>query len=126
MTQSPSEQDESRLRAAERMQALRSEIRRHDALYYVKNRPEISDEAYDRLFRELTELEAGFPDLVTADSPTQRVGGAPVEGDLHPNRGRGAEDDAADRLGLVVHVTGARTEARVVEGVRALEPGLLT
>jgi DNA ligase (NAD+) len=78
MTQSPSEQDERRLQAAERIQALRREIRRHDALYYVKNRPEISDEAYDRLFRELTELEGAFPDLVTADSPTQRVGGAPL------------------------------------------------
>ena len=78
MTQPDSEHGDSRRRAAERIRALSSDIRRHDALYYVKNRPEISDEAYDRLFRELTELEAAFPDLVTPDSPTQRVGGAPL------------------------------------------------
>jgi DNA ligase (NAD+) len=78
MTQIRSEHDDARLPAAERIKALRRDIRRHDALYYVKNRPEISDEAYDRLFRELTELEAAFPELVTADSPTQRVGGAPM------------------------------------------------
>jgi DNA ligase (NAD+) len=62
-----------------RIEELRKEIRRHDHLYYVKDRPEISDEAYDRLFRELNELEAACPDLVTADSPTQRVGAAPLD-----------------------------------------------
>jgi len=60
------------------LHALREEIRRHDVLYYVKDRPEISDGAYDNLFRELTELEQAHPDLVTPDSPTQRVGGAPL------------------------------------------------
>ncbi|HEY7557743.1 MAG TPA: NAD-dependent DNA ligase LigA, partial [Candidatus Binatia bacterium] len=56
---------------------LRREIRRHDYLYYVKDRPEISDEAYDRLFGALKRLEQRFPDLMTADSPTQRVGAKP-------------------------------------------------
>ena len=77
MTEARESQD-PRVQAGERIQALSSEIRRHDALYYVKNRPEISDEAYDRLFRELTELEADFPDLVMPDSPTQRVAGTPL------------------------------------------------
>ncbi len=61
-----------------RLTALRDEIRRHDHLYYVKARPEISDTAYDRLFRELTELERAHPELVTIDSPTQRVGAPPL------------------------------------------------
>jgi DNA ligase (NAD+) len=63
--------------ARRRVDALRAEIRRHDRLYYVEDRPEIGDEAYDRLFAELQDLEARFPALVTPDSPTQRVGGAP-------------------------------------------------
>lgn len=61
------------------VEALRREIRRHDYLYYVKDCPEISDTEYDRLFRELTELEATYPGLITPDSPTQRVGGPPLE-----------------------------------------------
>ncbi len=60
---------------------LRDEIRRHDLLYHVDARPEISDAAYDALFRELRALEGAHPDLVTADSPTQRVG-AEAQGDL--------------------------------------------
>src|SRR5919112_1031004 len=64
--------------ARERIETLREDIRRHDYLYYVKNRPEISDQAYDRLFGELSRLEAAHPELVTPDSPTQRVGAAPV------------------------------------------------
>jgi DNA ligase (NAD+) len=65
--------------AQKRIEKLRAEIRRHDYLYYVKDRPEISDDAYDRLFRELSDLEAAHPDLVTPDSPTQRVGAAPLD-----------------------------------------------
>src|SRR5581483_7293414 len=61
-----------------RINALRQEIRRHDHLYYVKSRPEISDAEYDRLFRELSELEAAHPELITPDSPTQRGGAAPL------------------------------------------------
>jgi len=59
---------------------LSREIAHHDYLYYVLAQPEISDAAYDALFRRLQEIEARFPDLVTPDSPTQRVGGAPMEG----------------------------------------------
>ena len=58
---------------------LRREIRRHDYLYYVKDRPEISDEEYDRLFDALKHLEQRFPELATPDSPTQPVGAKPVE-----------------------------------------------
>ena len=65
---------------ADRIQRLRDEIRRHDRLYYVQAAPEISDREYDKLMAELGELEARHPELVTADSPTQRVGGEPIEG----------------------------------------------
>jgi DNA ligase (NAD+) len=63
----------------ERLASLKDRIRHHDYLYYVKDRPEISDGEYDRLFRELTELEQTRPDLVTPDSPTQRVGAPPLD-----------------------------------------------
>ena len=59
---------------------LATDIRRHDHLYYVLARPEISDREYDAFYRELIELERQFPDLATSDSPSQRVGGAPSEG----------------------------------------------
>jgi DNA ligase (NAD+) len=65
--------------AEKRIGALRDEIRRHDHLYYVQGRAEVGDEEYDRLYRELVDLESQFPELVTPDSPTQRVGGAPSE-----------------------------------------------
>ncbi len=61
-----------------RADRLRAEIRRHDHLYHVENRPEISDGAYDKLFRELQAIEAAFPRLVTPDSPTRRVGADPL------------------------------------------------
>ncbi|HKN86481.1 MAG TPA: NAD-dependent DNA ligase LigA [Nitrospiraceae bacterium] len=76
MSHGPHSQD-SPDSAKQRIAALRTEIRRHDYLYYVKNRPEISDEAYDGLFRELSQLETTYPDLVTPDSPTQRIGATP-------------------------------------------------
>jgi DNA ligase (NAD+) len=62
------------------IEQLRSEIRRHEHLYYVLDQPEISDAEYDALMRRLQELEAAHPELATPDSPTQRVGGAPREG----------------------------------------------
>ncbi len=62
-----------------KIEALREAIRGHDYLYYVKDRPEISDTAYDTLFRELEALEAAHPDLITPDSPTQRVGAPPLD-----------------------------------------------
>src|SRR4029453_19173059 len=64
----------------ERLQELREQIRHHEERYYVHNAPEISDEEFDGLLHELERLEAENPDLVTADSPTQRVAGRPVEG----------------------------------------------
>jgi DNA ligase (NAD+) len=65
--------------AAKRIRELREEIQKHDRLYYEEAAPVISDREYDRLYRELVDLEAQFPDLVTPDSPTQRVGGKPLE-----------------------------------------------
>jgi len=65
---------------AERIEHLRRQIRHHDELYYVRAAPEITDAAYDALMRELLALERAHPGLVTPDSPTQRVGGRPVEG----------------------------------------------
>lgn len=65
---------------AERLARLRDEIRRHEELYYVSSNPEISDAEFDALVKELEALEREHPDLVTPDSPTQRVGGRPVEG----------------------------------------------
>ena len=62
----------------ERVRSLREAIERHNRLYYVEDRPEVTDAEYDRLFRELQDLENLHPELRTADSPTQRVGGAPV------------------------------------------------
>jgi len=62
-----------------RLERLRQEIRRHDHLYYVLNAPEIGDREYDALFAELVRLEAAHPELVTADSPTQRVSGRPLD-----------------------------------------------
>jgi DNA ligase (NAD+) len=64
----------------QRIQELREAIRHHEERYYTHNDPEISDEEFDRLLHELERLEAEHPDLVTADSPTQRVAGRPVEG----------------------------------------------
>src|SRR5215470_4404295 len=64
----------------DRASALRDAIRHHEERYYTFNAPEIADEAFDRLLHELERLEADHPDLVTPDSPTQRVGGRPVEG----------------------------------------------
>jgi DNA ligase (NAD+) len=65
---------------AQRIDALRREIRRHEELYFVRDAPEITDAEFDGLVRELVALEAAHPDLVTPDSPTQRVGGRPAEG----------------------------------------------
>lgn len=66
--------------AASRAEFLRSELHRHNHLYYAEASPEISDQQFDVLLRELQDIEKQFPDLVTADSPTQRVGGMPLEG----------------------------------------------
>ena len=66
--------------AEKRIEQLRSEIRKHEHLYYVRSQPVISDRQYDKLFAELKALEKDNPELVTSDSPTQRVSGQPLEG----------------------------------------------
>jgi len=68
------------MQPAERIEFLRSEIRRHEALYYSDAEPEISDAEFDDLMRELRVLEVEHPELLTPDSPTQRVGGRIAEG----------------------------------------------
>src|ERR1700682_1797662 len=60
--------------------ALREQLRHHDELYYVHDNPEIADVEYDVLFARLKELEQQHPELITPDSPTQRVSGRPAEG----------------------------------------------
>ena len=65
--------------AADEVERLRAEVRRHDHLYHVEARPEIADAEYDRLFQRLKAVEEAHPDLVTPDSPTQRVGAEPQE-----------------------------------------------
>ena len=62
------------------IEQLRAEIRHHDVLYYVQNAPEITDQQYDKLFAELKQLETKHPELITPDSPTQRVSEQPVAG----------------------------------------------
>src|SRR5437762_12002114 len=68
-----------RKEAERKIAQLREEIRKHDRLYYQDAAPIISDREYDRLYKELVDLEAQFTDLLTPDSPTQRVGGKPLE-----------------------------------------------
>jgi DNA ligase (NAD+) len=88
--------------AAARIEELRRLIRRHEELYYVDDAPEISDEAFDALMRELQDLEAAHPALVTPDSPTQRVGGRPAEG-----------FDTVDHLLPMLSLDNAFTEAEL-------------
>jgi len=69
------------LKDAERkIESLRDKIRHHEYLYYVLDQPSISDQEFDQLMRQLKDLETAHPDLITPDSPTQRVGGKPREG----------------------------------------------
>jgi len=67
------------LSAAQRYARLLDEVRRHDRLYYVEAQPEISDSAYDRLYRELLDLEKSHPELIHENSPTRKVGGTPLD-----------------------------------------------
>lgn len=70
----------SKNQAEKRIEKLRKEIEYHNYRYYVLNSPEISDAEYDKMYRELEKLEEKFPELVTPNSPTQRVGAPPKEG----------------------------------------------
>src|ERR1051326_5428672 len=65
--------------AAKKIADLREEICKHDRLYYEEAAPLISDRDYDRLYKELADLESQFPELITQDSPTRRVGGKPLK-----------------------------------------------
>ena len=66
-------------KTVDRIQELREQINHHNYLYYVLDNPEVSDAEYDRIFDQLVELEEKYPELVTSDSPTQRVGATPLE-----------------------------------------------
>ena len=66
--------------SVQEIDTLRREIEHHEHLYYVMDAPEITDAQYDRLMNRLKALEADHPDLITPDSPTQRVGGKPRAG----------------------------------------------
>ena len=70
----------SRSDTEQRLQALRDELRQHNYRYYVLNQPSVSDYEYDQLLRELQQLESEHPDLITADSPSQRAGTTPATG----------------------------------------------
>jgi len=70
----------SRSEAKQRIGELRAEIQQHDYRYYVQDAPSVPDAEYDRLMRELQTLESEYPELVTAESPSQRVGGEPLDG----------------------------------------------
>ena len=65
---------------AQRIDFLRKELHRHNRLYYTDAKPEISDQEFDRLLAELIDLEAKHPELFSPDSPSQRVGGTPIDG----------------------------------------------
>ncbi|MGB8227332.1 MAG: NAD-dependent DNA ligase LigA, partial [Sedimentisphaerales bacterium] len=64
----------------QKIKSLRQQIKKHDCLYYVLNKPQISDKQYDELFSQLKKLEEQHPEFITPDSPTQRVSGEPIEG----------------------------------------------
>src|SRR5881392_3511218 len=120
--------------AAGRLAELREAIRHHDDAYYVEARPQVADSEYDALRRELSDLEAAFPELITPDSPTQRVAGQPVDtfrpvehkvamlslDDARgPSRVRGAPEPGTARDGLPLRV---RAEDRR-PGCRPALPG---
>src|SRR5438067_2362610 len=80
-------QDRAHEAARQRVEELRSAINVANERYYVLDDPQISDAQWDALSRELRELEAAYPDLITPDSPTQRVGGPPLS-EFRPVRHR--------------------------------------
>jgi len=80
MASSDLETARRRVDARKRIEELREDLRRHERLYHVDNKPEITDAEFDRRMRELQDLEAAHPELRSADSPTRRVGGEPAEG----------------------------------------------
>src|SRR5712692_8329645 len=94
---------------------LSDEIRRHDHAYYVEAKPNITDREYDRLYKELIELEKQFPALVTPDSPSQRVGGQPL-----------GKFETSQHLAPMMSLDNTYSQAEVrqfVERVQKLLPG---
>jgi hypothetical protein len=89
--------------AAARAAFLSAELHRHNRLYYVEARPVISDKEFDVLLRELQDIEAQFPDLITPDSPTQRVGGAALEGFTQITHTRAHDEPRQHLLGGGTH-----------------------
>ncbi|MBY0459205.1 MAG: hypothetical protein K2V38_17890, partial [Gemmataceae bacterium] len=79
-TAAPAPTSTSSAAPTERAAELRQQIDHHNHLYYVEANPVISDREFDKLLQELIDLEKTHPELVTPDSPTQRVGGAPIPG----------------------------------------------
>src|ERR1700688_473270 len=109
--------------AENKIESLREKIRHHEYLYYVLDQPEISDAEFDKLMRELKDSEAQHPELLTADSPTQRVGGKPREGFLKVRHSSPMlsldntyrEDELRDWEGRVEGI-GGRNERRRASG----------
>ena len=99
--------------AAKLIEKLREQIRQHDYLYYVLDAPTIPDSEYDRLFRELQALENAHPELITLDSPTQRVGGTPLK----------AFDSITHRMPML-SLNNAFEESEVVAFDRRVREGL--
>lgn len=118
----PSQQPDSAI--SQRLEWLRQEIRRHDYLYYVKDRPEISDGEYDRLFKELSDLEAAHPGLVTSDSPTQRVGAGPLAelGKLQHERPMLSLDSIVDHSDVLAFDQRMKRELEVEQVDYTVEP----
>ena len=108
---------------AQKIERLREKIRYHEHRYYVLDSPEISDAAFDRLVQQLKKLEAEHPELVTPDSPTQRVGGKPREGFPKVEHSRPmlsldnaySEEELADWERRVHELTGRKDIAYVCE-----------
>lgn len=112
--------------ARERMAWLAREIRRHDHLYYTRSTPEIPDAEYDRLFRELEQLEARYPEWADPASPTQRVGEAPLEAfrqirHLAPML---SIDDVFEQPAAVIEATGSPAEKELIEFYQRLRKQL--
>ena len=103
----------------QRLAELRDTIRHHEERYYIHNAPEISDEEFDRLLHELEQLEAEYPDLVTPDSPTQRVAGRPVEGFRD---GRACRADAQSRQRVQRGRSSRAFDERVRKGAGSATP----
>ncbi|HXV69252.1 MAG TPA: NAD-dependent DNA ligase LigA [Nitrospira sp.] len=103
---------------------LKDLIRHHDFLYYVKDRPTISDEEYDRLFRELIKLEGAYPDLATPDSPSQRVGAPPLDelGKVPHERPMLSLDSLTDLNDVLAFDQRMKRELRTDRVVYAVEP----